>query len=164
MARKHARLLLTIWDDPHWRALTSAQQSTYLALLASKDLSWCGVAPLLPQRLAGSAADLTEGKVRSSLKVLADQPGRFLVVDEATAEVAVRSYVRHDEILKQPNIRKAMVKGLDRVHSRCIRDTIIAELRRTMNEEPNQPGWKTFPDDHPQLFAELIANPLRRAS
>lgn len=62
MAREHARIYLSAWDDDDFLALSQVEQWAYWALLSSPDLSWCGVAPLLPQRLAklsrdGNAAD-----------------------------------------------------------------------------------------------------------
>jgi adenosine/AMP kinase len=153
MARNHARLLVTIWDDIDWLQLTAIQQITYLSLLSSRDLSWAGVAPLLPQRIAHHAADLTEAKVRAALKVLAGH--RFVVVDERTAEVAVRSYVRHDELLKQPNVVKAMIKDLAKVHSEAIREAIGNELRRKYGEEPDLNGWATIKALAPALWHHI---------
>jgi hypothetical protein len=159
MAREYARLLVRIWDDPDWLNLTSNQQITYLALLSSRDLSWCGVAPLLPKRLAGSSTDLTEGKVRKALDELANGPGRLLVADEGTAEVAVRSFVRHDGILKQPNVTKAMVRAIPKVRSKIIQQAITVELGRKFGEDPDLKGWDTLRAEDPELFAKVSENP-----
>jgi hypothetical protein len=156
MARNHARLLLSIWDDPDWLKLTSSQHDVYLALLSSRDLSWCGVAPLLPQRLAHVSADMTERKARSALAVLSS--ARFLVIDEASAEVAVRSYVRHDDFLKQPNVVKAMIKDLRKVHSRMISKSVAIELGRAFKEDPDLKGWATIRLLDRDLFAAVSAN------
>lgn len=165
MARKHARLLVSIWSDEDWLCLSSMQQTTYLALLGSVDLSWCGVAPLLPQRLVGKSADMTnERKVRSCLDALQADPGRFVVIDESTGELLVRTYVRHDEILKQPNVTKAMAKAIEKVHSPRIHQAIVIELRRLYREDPDLNGWSSFALIKPELFETLSANPLRMAS
>ena len=156
MARNHARLLVSIWDDEDWLALTTSQQITYAALMSSEDLSWCGVALLTPQRLARTSVDMTERRVRANLKVL--EAARFLVLDESTAEILVRSYVRHDDLLKQPNITKAMVKSLDRVRSADIRHAVIVELGRKYKEEPDLKGWHTIQGLRPELFEEVLAN------
>lgn len=169
MARDHARLLVSIWDDPEWVSLKTMQQNAYLALISSSDLSWCGVAPLLPQRLAGLAGDLTERKVRSALDTLADL--RFLVIDHTTAEILVRSYVRHDGILKQPNVTKALVRALDRVHSDTLVDTVKAELARHLRDEPDLRGWDVIRSGWPDLYDQISRkgsanpspNPLRKA-
>lgn len=159
MARNHARLLVSIWDDEDWLALTASQQITYAALMSSEDLSWCGVALLTPARLAGISADMTERKIRANLDALQAGPGRFLVIDEKTAEILVRSYVRHDDLLKQPNVTKAMVKSLERVRSDRIRHAVIIELGRKYKEDPDLKGWDTIRSIHPELFEEVLANP-----
>lgn len=165
MARNHARLLLSVWDDPNWLGLTSQQHDVYAALLTTNDLSWCGVAPLLPQRLVGWSADLTLRKVQAALDVLSSQQaGRFLIIDETTAEVGVRTFVRHDDLMKQPNVVKAMLKDLAKVRSRTIRDAIVHELRRKHAEDSELKGWATIRSLNPELFTELTGNPLRVAS
>jgi hypothetical protein len=165
MARKHARLLLRIWDDPDWLRLSSAHQTTYLALLGSVDLSWCGVAPLLPQRLVGKSADLVnERKVKTLLDGLQAEPGRFLVIDDSTAEVLVRTYVRHDEIMRQPNVAKAMVRAIAKVHSGRLVKAIEGELRRMYRDNPDLNGWDAVEYEDAELFEKVSANPLRRVS
>lgn len=168
MPRDHAVIYVSIWDDDDFVSLESVQQQTYFALCSSPDLSWCGVNPLLPKRLARLAKDLTERKVRASLDAL--EAARFLVIDHDTAEIGVRTFVRHDRILRQPNVTKAMVKALDRVHSATIRDAIVAELRRELDENPDAKGWAAIQSCFPELFAELqekasrnpSGNPLRK--
>lgn len=166
MARDHARLLVSIWTDPEWTSLAGYQQTTYLALLGSVDLSWCGVAPLIPRRLVGASSDLTERRVRQSLDELAAR--RLLVIDTDTAEVAVRTYVRHDGILKQPNVTKAMVRALDRIHSDLLRSAVISELGRLLKDEPNLRGWATIRAAFPEVFDQIngkgSGNPSRNPS
>lgn len=157
MARDHARLLVSIWADEDFTRLTSAQQLTYLSLISSPDLSWCGVLPLLPQRLALLSSDATERKVRANLTALEDR--RFIVTDEVTAEVLVRSYVRHDNLLRQPNVVKAMVKALQRVHSDHLQEVVIGELARAFREDPDAKGWPIIRSEQPELFARVSANP-----
>lgn len=185
MARTHIRLLTSIRNDPDWCALTTVQQQTYLAVLLSEDLSWCGVAPYLPQRLVKFASDLTERKVRTAIGALA--AARFLVVDDTTAEVLARSYVRHDGVLKQPNVTKAMVAAIGKVHSRMLRAAVVSELGRLLRENPpvrpvnaddrkrKQDGWEIIEESFPLLYEEIekasrnpfgnpSRNPLGRAS
>ena len=131
MARDHARIFLSIWDDPEWARLNSLQQWTYLALISSRDLSYCGVLPLTPVRLL-LAQDVTERKVSAALDALADK--RFVIIDRETAEVCVRTYVRHDGILKMPNVVRAMNKAWAKVHSEPIREVITDELGNGLRE------------------------------
>lgn len=125
MARDHARILLSIWDDSDFVSLSSVQQRTYLALISSRDLSYCGVHPLIPVRLC-SASDMAERKVSAAIDAL--EAKKFLIVDRDTAEVCIRTYVRHDGILKMPNVVRAMNKAWSKVHSATIRKAIRREL------------------------------------
>ena len=155
MARRHARILVSIWDDADFVALTSAQQVVYFAVLSSKDLSWCGVNPLLPQRFSRISSDLTERKAIAAFDVLTAR--RFLVADYGTAEVAARTFVRHDDILAQPNVAKAMGRAIGLVRSEAIRESILTELARTLEERPDAKGWPSLRAAYPELFAEVVA-------
>lgn len=162
MARKHARLLLSIWDDADFTALAPTEQSVYFGIISSRDLSWCGVAPLLPQRLVRNAAGLTERKIASALDRLCKD--RFVVIDRDTAELAVRTFVRHDEIMRQPNVVKAMATALDRVHSDRLRDVILDEVARDYVENPGYPGWKTLENSFPMVSAKVHEKASRNPS
>lgn len=157
MARDHARLFVRIWADPDWKSLSSGQQLTFIKLVSSSDLSWCGVHPMLPVRLAQLSSDTSERKVRADLDGLAGR--RFVVVDESTAEVLVRSYVRHDGLLKQPNVTKAMVKALEATHSDALRSAVREELARAFREDSEAKGWATIRSERPELFDQIKANP-----
>ena len=160
MAREHARILLSIWDDPDFLALRHVDQWTYFAMLSHRDLSWCGVAPLLPQRYATLAADLTATKVRAALDRLTR--ARFVVMDDNTAEIAARTFVRHDGIMKQPNVIIAALKAWDKVHSEAIREAIRQEFARAYAEgfpEGFPEGFhKSFGRAFPDGFGDLFAN------
>ena len=142
MAREFVRLLTSIWDDPEWLALTCQQQTVYVAAITSPDLSWCGVVPYIPKRLAMFSTDLTERRVAAAVADL-EKP-RMFVLDRTTDELLVRSYVRHDGLLKKPNIARAMEKALVRVHSGVIRAAVIAELGRAYAEDPGMPCWNAM--------------------
>lgn len=157
MAREHARLLVTIWDDPDWTSLTAAEQQVYIAVLTSKDLSWCGVAPFLPQRYRCLSSDSSLAKTRKAFGTLSDgDPARaFLVIDHDTAEIAVRSFVRHDQLMKQPNVAVAMARALERVHSALIVEVIRGELGRLYYESPKLVGWERLAVADPELMAHV---------
>jgi len=146
MARDHARIHLSVWDDPEFVALTTPQQWTYFALCASRQLSYCGVHPLVPAHLAKRSRDMTERKVAAALSGL--EVGRFVVIDEDTAEIAVRTYVYHDGILKMPNVVRAMNAAFARVMSVTLRAVIVDEVTRAI--------WRTFPDGPPDGIAKAL--------
>lgn len=147
MARDHARIWISIWDDADFTSLPIAHQRMYLALMSNEDINYVGVAPLLPGRLARKAADLTERKVMQSIDALAD--ALFVIVDKTTSEVCVRTFIRHDGILKQPNVVRAMNKAYAKVHSETIRAAIREELPKALAH--------TFPKGLPQGVCKALA-------
>ena len=162
MARDHARIRVDIWAKDDWKLLTITQQLVYLALTTSPDLSYCGVLPLIPTRYVDLNTDMTERRFTSAISVL--ELRKYVVTDTASAELLVRSYIRHDGILKQPNVTKAMVTALKRVHSRKITRAIEAEIVRLMLDEPDAKGWRGFADVDPEGFTELMTKAHRKGS
>jgi len=152
MAREFVRLLTSIHDDPDWLGMTSQQHDIYIALMTSPDLSWCGVMPYIPKRLAEFAKDLTERKVIAALAELESM--RMVVIDRSFDELLIRTYVRHDGLLKKPNIARAMEKALVRVHSGTIRAAVIVELGKVYADDPNMPCWDAL---SPELMIDVAA-------
>ena len=162
MAREHARLLVTIWDDPDFTDLDAMQQTVFFSLIANKDLSWCGVAPYLPKRIAGNCKGLTERKVVASIGALVE--ARFLLIDNETDEIAVRTFVRHDKIINSPNVTKAMGRALGMVRSEALADAIKNELARLLDDEPEAKGWASLQAAYPDLMDEVIGKCSRNPS
>lgn len=162
MARKHARLLLSIWDNDDFTRLAPAEQTVYFGLLTSRDLSWCGVAPLLPQRLVRNSHGMTERKVTTALDRLSK--GRFIVIDRSTAELAVRTFVRHDEVMRQPNVAKAMATAFAKVHSERLQEVILDEVARDFIEHPEYPGWKALANCFPKVMGKVEEKACRNPS
>jgi hypothetical protein len=156
MARTHGRILTAIWRDPEFRQLPASAQHLYIACCTSSHLSYCGVMPYLPNNFARLAADLTAPKIVRTAHTLA--ANRYLLIDRDTSELLVRSFIRHDELLKQPNMATAMGKAYMIVESLALREAIIHELRRLYAEDPDLAGWrdtngKGLAATHPELLA-----------
>ena len=76
-------------------------------------------------RWSGMASDTTLDDVLEITTVLDE--ARFIVVDTDTAEVLIRSFVKHDQVADQPKIRAAAVRQFDDIQSRIIRTALSAE-------------------------------------
>ena len=129
--RQYARIQLAIWNG-EFAALPTDEQLVYLMLISSPDMSYAGVLPLLPKRLAAQSTDLTERRVRMALKGLAAKA--YVILDEDTDEICVRTYVRHDGVLKQPNVIRALNKAYSKVHSERIKRVIRGEMDKAIGE------------------------------
>ena len=151
MARDHARVKTSIWDDPDFLGLKVVEQHAYLMLMSNKALSYCGVLDFIPSRFDHLAADLTVNRFRAAIAGL--RAARFVVLDERTQELLLRSYVRHDGVLDRLNMGKATGTAVEAVVSDAIRDAIGDELARLMKDRPDLPGWVGLATTSPMAHA-----------
>ncbi|WP_433268208.1 hypothetical protein ACQPZF_03645 [Actinosynnema sp. CS-041913] len=128
MARDHARLYVHIWTDPDFIELSAVAKLIYLQLLSQPKLAYSGVLDLAAKRWARAHPDLDLGALRSALAEL--DAARFLVVDQETEEVLVRSFIRRDELWKQPNMLRGALRVAFDIVSPILRAALARELRR----------------------------------
>lgn len=139
MAREYAQIKLALWADDDVRALSPQAQHLYLVLLTAPSMSHCGVADWRPKRIAALAKGWTVEQVEEAAAELIE--AMFIVVDEATEEVLIRSFVRHDGLMKQPKMATAMASAHAAVASSVLRGVIVHELRRLREDFPDLHGW-----------------------
>lgn len=138
MARDFGRVFSRIWDDADFLALNQAQQRFYFFLLTQKNLSKAGVLPVTLRRWAKSAPDLDTKQVLRLLSEL--DCARFVVWDDDTEEVLIRTFIRGDGVYKLPNVMQTMVKDAAEIVSPKLRRALLAELDRIPLEEvKNEP-------------------------
>lgn len=140
MGRSYAKLMTSIWDDPEWRLLEAGPQRLYLMLLSQPGLTFCGVLAYTPRRWAGLVAKMQVRAVLADLDALESR--RFLVVDKDTEEVWIRSFVRHDGVLKSPNLVVAAHEDYRSIVSDTIRQRFLEGLPEGFRE-----GFLKPPDD-----------------
>jgi hypothetical protein len=126
MTRKYAPIVTAIWRDEHFRALTAGAQRTYLLLVSQPDISAAGTLALTLRRWAAMAADTTSETFRADLTEL--ERARFVVIDEHTEELLVRSFVKWDGGAGNVK-RKPVIKAAAReVESITIRRALAVEF------------------------------------
>lgn len=164
MARAFGRLLSAIWDDDDFTALDPDQQRLYMFLLSQSNLNHAGLLPLTLKRWARKAKNLTAEALEKTLAEL--DAARFIVVDDDTEEVLVRSYVRNDGVWKQPKVMGAMVSGAMEISSRRLRRALLAEMDRIpldeLSDEPTRLRTGAVGPSIREQVAEHIAT-LRQA-
>lgn len=127
MARSHATIFGTAWaTDSEFRTLPSDVQLLYIALLAQPDLNLCGVMPFIPQRWAAFASDFDTARVETLVAAL--ELHGYVVVDQETVELWVRSFMFHDRVLAQPQVAMAAAQAFDAVRSPTLRHMIVQSL------------------------------------
>ena len=128
MSRDHARIRLDIWADDDFRDLPSMSQWLYLHLLTSPSLNFAGVTDWRPARIAAIAADLSAPDVEYAASFL--ETGEFVVIDRETEEALIRSFIKHDGLLRSPNVTKALLKSHAAIGSAVLRGVVVDQLGR----------------------------------
>lgn len=144
MARTEARVRTSIWSDEEFCALPSWAQRVYFLLLSQPGLSYCGVLPYRPRRWAKFAPDTTDSSIKKALGRLAES--RHVVLDLDTEEAMVRTLIKNDGVLDQPNMVVAMAHDFLVIDSPTLRAAVLEQL----------------PEDFPSWLAERFPKGLRK--
>jgi hypothetical protein len=128
-----------MWSDQDFRDLNMPEQHLYKLLMTHPTLNYAGVVDWRPARLAAMTAGATADGIRSAAVSL--QAKRYVFVDDETEEILVRSFLRHDGLLKQPKLSISMVNAYASVASKAIREVVTFELQRLHTEFPD---WAAF--------------------
>jgi hypothetical protein len=128
MARSHARILTSIWGDKDFKDLSRDAQLAYFMLLSQPDLGHSGLLSITVRRWAGLSADGTKESVWAAITELAGED--FLVVDEDTEEILIRSLVRNDGVWKQPKVLAVALVEAARISSPLLRARFAKEMGR----------------------------------
>lgn len=140
MARDYARIRVSINGDDEFEALSADAQWLYMrVLLTHPDLSLAGIVDWRPKRLVGKAADMTLERLTCAAAVL--ERGRFVLFDLDTEEALVRTYIRNDELLRNPKMAAAVVKAYGSAASKSLRAAIVTEIKRVRSESPAFSSW-----------------------
>lgn len=157
MTRDYSMVQIAIWTDPDFRNLSVEAQRLYFLLLTSPTLNRCGVADWRENRLAALAVDSNVESLRAAAFELGN--ARLIAVDPETEEALVRSFVRHDGVLKSPNVTRALVKDYASIASSKLMALVSVEVRRAFREHPE---WKGASEAEriTKQFPEAESNPF----
>lgn len=140
MARSYARIWLDINADDEFEELPFDAQGFYCrVILTLDDLSACGVADWRPRKLTTKAPDLPYARILEAANAL--EVGRYCLFDLDTEEVLARSFIRRDELLRNPKHAAAVVKAYNGIASKTLRAAVVTELRRVREEHPEYSSW-----------------------
>ena len=128
MAREFAKVYMSIWGNPDFTKLSVGAQRLYMFLISQPDLSRAGTITLAFNRWLSRVMDYSREELLSDLAELAST--RFVVVDESTEELLVRSYIRNDDGWKSPNIMISVSAAARQVMSETLRAVIRQEVAK----------------------------------
>lgn len=153
--RDRANINTNLWTDQDWRDVPKTAKYLYMLLLTHPTLNYAGVADWRPARLAAMSPDDTADDVRRDAEALQD--ARFIFIDEDTEEVLIRSFLRHDGLLKQPKLSISMVNAFAGIASKQVRQVVVYELQRLLSEFPS---WAAFGQEKVQALTKLEGNDM----
>ncbi|UFS59498.1 hypothetical protein [Subtercola endophyticus] len=151
--KRFSQIRSEMWLDDEWRRMTVAGQHLYLLVLTHPERSLAGLLDWRPGRIKEFAAEWTFTDVMIAAGECSDK--FFLVFDQDTEEVLVRSFVRHDGILKQPRMGVAVANAFGSIGSNKLRGVLVHELMKLRSEQPDLTAW-----DSPQMKTVLRQNPV----
>lgn len=162
MARDYCQIKVSIWHDEDFTALSGDAQRLYMYLCSQPKLDMAGITPWRPRLVARSASDWTEGTVEAALSELEEEV--YVLLDEDTDELLVRSFIRNDELLKSPNLTKAMVKAWKSADSTILRGVVAHEVSRLGDEDPSLRGLEHCEELFSQPLIDPRENPFGKGS
>ena len=129
MAREHARIMCSVWrpgDD--FRERSPDAQRLYFLLLSQRELNNAGVIPFMASKWARCSKHTDVEDVERALAEL--EANHYVVVDRDTEELLVRTFIRNDGIVKQPNMLKSALRLAVQIESEKLRHALAYELVR----------------------------------
>lgn len=136
--RSHGRFDSSAWrDDDDWRSLPVDAQWLYMAMISQSDLTLAGVLHISRRRWSKLAADIDVGRLNEAIKTCSDR--RFIVVDEDTEEVLVRSFARRETQWSNSRRVGGLRSAVEMIQSGVILDALQAELARVNRRTDGTP-------------------------
>lgn len=108
MARTYGKLLAEIWRNEDWLKLSGNAQRLYMLLLSQPKTTLVGLLDYMPDRWAALCSDWNTFEVQHAAVELED--ARFVLMDDATGELLIRSFIKHDLSPNRLNVN--VVKGV----------------------------------------------------
>lgn len=129
MARKFGQINSQTWTDSDFKQdLGVDAQWLYFVLCSQSNLNGAGVVPLQDRKWRKYARDMNDDRIEAALAEL--QSYWYVLVDEETEEVLIRTFIRNDGLWKQPNVLLGALRSAEGVMSDTLRAVIWDELQR----------------------------------
>lgn len=133
MARSYAKILLSIWSDPDFIDRTVNAKLAYFALVSQPKLTPAGCIALQPSKWAKTVTNGDSEAILNALHELLVY--RFVLIDDDTEELLVRSFIRHDGGTRNPNLRKSILSAVSNIESPDLRAAAEVEFRRALEND-----------------------------
>ena len=136
--REYAQLKLSIWNDRDFTNLTVDAQLVYIMAMSHPTTNLAGVLDYAPQKFARLAGGFTPKRIVAAVDELCR--GRFVVTDDDTGEMLVRTAVRASGAWKKPTTAASIANSVTNTFSDKLRSVLAQELRKAVAEDPSAQG------------------------
>src|SRR5882672_6518707 len=126
MARTYGNIVTAIWLDPEFCALSAGAQRTYFMLVTQPDIAACGTLALTRRRWSKTVATQERDDFPAWLTEL--ERARYVLVDEDTEELLVRTFAKWDGGYKHSQRVQAVIATAESIRSPILRASIATEL------------------------------------
>lgn len=120
MAREYAKAWFSMFTDNDFVEQPHGDKWLYMVLIGQPALNYAGIQPMNLRRWARALRD-GDGTVPADAEIEQRlnrmQERRFVFTDPDTGEVLVRTFMRSDQIARQPNVLKSALRALAHVES-----------------------------------------------
>ena len=146
-----------------FRSLDEKEQRFYLFLISQPNLNHAGLLPLTLRRWSRKANGLTSADVEKRLQALDET--QFIVMDDDTEELLIRSFVRNDGVWRMPKVMGAAVSGALEISSRRLQVALLDEMDRIPLDELSDEPTKYKGQDGPSIRQQVVIHisTLRKA-
>lgn len=161
MAREHARIFCSIWNpDDDFVERTPEAQRLFFLIISQREMNNGGVIPLMISKWARRSKHTTAADIRKAFDELVEH--RYLVVDESTEEVLVRSHLRRDEVMKHRYMRRSALRAVEQIESPQLRREVARELHRIGDSDGIVTASLLDPDGISSTQLDAIGSGSRR--
>jgi len=137
MARSFGKLWWSLFQDEHFCAQPILDKLLFTVLLGQQAFSYAGMSPIQLRKWAKGCRPASDLEIKAALIRL--ERNRYVFTDSETEEVLIRSFIRNDEVEKQPNLLISALSSAAEVESPKLAAVLLAELDRvTIPETSNE--------------------------
>lgn len=152
MARTQANLKFGVFDG--LRGLSVEAKILYFALLVEPTINQAGIGALRERRWARDT-ELPLDALDKALRELDEK--RYVLVDEDTDEILIRTLIRNDGVAEKPNLLWAACRAALMLKSPRLREALASELRRLPSKPAPTVGKNGRSYEHPDPHATADA-------
>lgn len=132
VAREYGKTWFSMFTDGDFCAQPVTDKLLYIVLLAQPALNYAGVQPLNLRRWRKALVD--GDRVPSDIDLMESltrlESRRYVFTDDETGETLTRSFMRRDQVDKQPNVMLSALRALCHVESPKLARVLLDELNR----------------------------------